>query len=177
MQLRSVGDPQISPDGRWIAYTLGAPQAQGKPPLIKIWRVPVSGSATSTALPSVDAANDAHPRWSADGRQLMFLSTRPLPNDAPRHDNLATTQVWQQTDGTAPQPMTRSAGEVSGFSLSPDAQQIAYLALDPPTAQAAADAEAKRDAVETEHPKGFVRLWIRDLRTGQARVLTPPGLQ
>ncbi|MDH4606824.1 S9 family peptidase [Pseudomonas syringae pv. papulans] len=177
MQLRSVGDPQISPDSRWIAYTLSTPQAQGKPPLSKIRRVPVSGSATSTALSSVDTANDEHPRWSADGRQLIFLSTRPLPNNATRRDNLAKTQVWQQTDGTAPQPMTRSVGEVSGFSLSPDAQQIAYLALDPATAQATADAQAKRDAVETEHPTRFVRLWIRDLRTGQTRVLTPPGLQ
>ncbi|WP_244997085.1 alpha/beta hydrolase family protein [Pseudomonas viridiflava] len=177
MQLRSVDDPQISPNGRWIAYTLSTPQAHGQPPLIKIWRVPVDGSAASTILASVDTANDEHPRWSADGRQLMFLSTRPLPKDATPRNNLATTQVWVQKVGTAPQPMTRSAGEVRGFSLSPDTHQIAYLALDPDTTQAIANAQAKRDAVETEHPSRFVRLWIRDIRTGQTRVLTPPGVQ
>lgn len=77
----------------------------------------------------------------------------------------------------APQLLTRSAGEVSEFSLSPDARQIAYLALDPPTAQATADADAKRDAVQIERPNRFSRVWVRDLQSGQTRVLTPPGLQ
>lgn len=127
-------------------------------------------------MPSTDEANDQHPRWSADGRRLLFLSTRPLPDDAAR-EQLAPAQVWQQIGGSAPQLLTRSAGEVSEFSLSPDARQIAYLALDPPTAQATADADAKRDAVQIERPTRFSRVWVRDLQSGQTRVLTPPGLQ
>ncbi|APO96509.1 alpha/beta hydrolase family protein [Xanthomonas vesicatoria] len=177
MQLRSVGDPQISPDGRRIAYTVATPQAQGKPPLSKIWQIPVRGIAAAVSMPSTDAANDQHPRWTADGRRMLFLSTRPLPGDVTGGEQLASTQVWQQTPDARPQLLTRSAGDISAFSLSADARQIAYLALDPPTAQAAADTDAKRDAVQIERPTRFSRVWVRDLRSGQTRVLTPPGLQ
>ena len=79
MALRVVGDPQIDRAGRWIAYTVGTPQAQGKPPRARIWRVPATGKDAAQELAAPEAASDEHPRWSADGHYLDFISNRPLP--------------------------------------------------------------------------------------------------
>ncbi|HBK45370.1 MAG TPA: S9 family peptidase, partial [Xanthomonadaceae bacterium] len=91
---------------------------------------------------------------------------------------LAARQVWQvDAQGDAARLLTRSAGDVGGFELSRDGSRIAYLATDPESAEAKAAREAKDDAVQAGHPTRFSRLWLRDLRSGETRALTAPGLQ
>ncbi|MET0290704.1 MAG: S9 family peptidase [Pseudoxanthomonas sp.] len=175
-QLKSVGDPQISRDGAWIVYTLSTPRPQGKPPQSRLWRVPAKGKAVAEALAAPAEANEESPKWLADGG-IAFLSDRPLP-DALNQDALGKTQLWRaNADGSAPQLLTQAASDVSKYAFSPDGQQVAYLAVDAPSAQAKAASEAKNDAVEIERPTQFSRLWLRDLRSGRTRVLTPAGLQ
>jgi len=184
--LRVVADPQISRDGQWIAYTVGTPQGQGKPPRERIWRVPATGAqpARELSAPQVvnetadqAAADEDHPRWSADGRTLGFISNRALPAED-KQAGLAARQVWQvDAQGDNARLQTHSAGDVSAFELSPDGTRLAYLATDPPSADAQAASEAKDDAVEVEHPRQFSRLWLRDLRSGDTRTLSAPGLQ
>jgi dipeptidyl aminopeptidase/acylaminoacyl peptidase len=175
-QLQSVDDPQISRDGGWIVYTVDTPQPQGKPPLSRLWRVPAKGKAAAAALAAPVEANEASPTWLADG-QIAFLSNRPLP-EAVGKDALGKTQLWRaKADGSAPQLLTQAASDVGKYAFSPDGAQVAYLAVDAPSAQAKAASEARNDAVRIGHPTQFSRLWLRDLRSGQTRVLTPPGLQ
>jgi len=177
MALRVVGDPQIDRDGQWIAYTVGTPQAQGRPPRSRIWRVPATGKASARELPAPAETSEEHPRWTADGRHLDFISSRPLP-EAEAKAGLAGTQVWRvAAQGDAATLLTRAQGEVGAFEVSRDGTRIAYLAGDAPDAATRAAREAKDDAVRVEHPVLFSRLWLRDLRDGTTRALTAPGVQ
>lgn len=175
--IRQVGDPQLSPDGRRIAYTVGTPQAGGKPPRSRIWRVPFGGDAPARELPAPETASDRDPRWSPDGATLAFLSDRALPGAQHGDGKPAGMQVWQVgPDGVTPRPLTRSAGDVGAFAFSGDGR-LAFLATEPPSAGERAKAEAKDDAHLVERPTRFSRLWIQAPGTGQARALSPPGLQ
>nr|WP_255682057.1 S9 family peptidase [Luteimonas sp. BDR2-5] len=172
--LQGVDDPQISPDGQRIAYTVGTPQPDGRPPRQRLWRVAFDGDTAPRVLPAPGDASDRQPRWSRDGRQLLFLSDRPLP----RSDGLGAVQVWRvDADGDAATALTRAPGDVGAFELAPDGRRVAYLETDPPTPDEAARIAAKDDAVVVDKPTRFARVWIRDLDTGVARALTPAGVQ
>ena len=71
--IKRVGDPQISPDGRSVAYVVTTTDKARNSRSNQIWLVPAAGGAprqlTSTG------SND-RPRWSPDGRWLAFTSTR-----------------------------------------------------------------------------------------------------
>jgi len=177
MALRIVGDPQIDEAGQWIAYTVGTPQAQGKPPRSRIWRVPAAGKGAASELPAPGEASEEHPRWTADGAHLDFISDRALPQ-ADANAGLAGTQVWRvDARGDVATLMTRATGEVTAFQVARDGSRIAYLASDTPDAATRAAREAKDDAARVDHPTLFSRLWLRDLRSGQTRALTAPGVQ
>src|SRR5205809_2643077 len=74
-KLRSVGDPQVSPDGKWVAYTVGTVDAEKDKRDTEIWLVSWDGSEqirmTFTAGSSAN-----NPRWSPDNKYLAFLTTR-----------------------------------------------------------------------------------------------------
>lgn len=170
--LRRVDDPQISPDGRWIAYTVATSQAMA-PAHTQIWRVSATGKRNTAPL--AGNGEDDHPRWSADGRQLAFLSRRPLPESAEKE--LAGRQVWQvDSQSNTAVLLSRSRSDVSAFALSHDSRQLAYLATDPATRVAKAEANVVGgDAVERAKP--LSRVWVRDLPDGATRALTDTALQ
>src|SRR5229473_1964979 len=72
--LPSVGDPQVSPDGKWVAYTVTRYSLKENRGATRIWLTDVAGGQARqlTAGPG----SDRQPRWSPDGRTLAFVSTR-----------------------------------------------------------------------------------------------------
>jgi dipeptidyl aminopeptidase/acylaminoacyl peptidase len=74
LALKSVGDPQLSPDGKWVAYTVGDVSLKDNRATTRIWLADVATGQTRplTAGPG----SDRQPRWSPDGRTLAFVSTR-----------------------------------------------------------------------------------------------------
>src|SRR5438552_634366 len=74
LALPSVGDPQLSPDGKWVAYTVTHYSLKENRGTTRIWLADVAGATTRqlTAGPG----SDRQPRWSPDGRTLAFVSTR-----------------------------------------------------------------------------------------------------
>lgn len=177
MALQVVSDPQIDRQGQWIAYSVGTPQAQGKPPRSRIWRVAATGTGSARELAAPDAASDEHPRWTHDGRHLDFVSSRALPA-ADTSAGLAASQVWRiDARGDVATLLTRATGDVSSFEVSADGTRIAYLAADAPDAATTAARAAKDDATVVDSTTAFTRVWLRDLRSGDTRVLTAPGTQ
>lgn len=175
--LAQVGDPQISPDGRRIAYTVATPQAGGQPPLSRIHLVSADGDGPAQALPAPPGADDRQPQWSADGGTLLFLSNRPVAG-AVDDAGLAQIQVWRvDADGRSPSPLSRSGSDVQGFALAPDGSRLAWRALDPQSEAERSRLQARDDAHVVEQPGRRSRLWLRDLDTGAVQALTPPGLQ
>src|SRR5260370_7208968 len=91
LALKSVGNPQLSPDGKWVAYTVTEPSLKDNRGITRIWL----GDVASGSVRQLTAGlgSDRQPRWSPDGRTLPFVSTRdnaaqlpflPIPGAQPR---------------------------------------------------------------------------------------------
>jgi dipeptidyl aminopeptidase/acylaminoacyl peptidase len=72
--MKVVGDPQVSPDGKYVAYTVTEYSLQDNRGTTRIWLAEVT-SGQSRAFTS-GPGSDRQPRWSPDGRNLAFISTR-----------------------------------------------------------------------------------------------------
>ncbi|HEY9429742.1 MAG TPA: hypothetical protein VIR34_21445, partial [Gemmatimonadaceae bacterium] len=72
--LRSVSDPQLSLDGKWVAYTVGSVDSAKDRNVSHIWMTSWDGAHTIQATTS--NGSESSPRWSPDGRYLSFLSSR-----------------------------------------------------------------------------------------------------
>ena len=72
--LKSVSDPQLSPDGKWVAYTVSTPSLQDNRTVARIWVVELATGKTRQVTNG--PGSDRQPRWSPDGKTLAFISTR-----------------------------------------------------------------------------------------------------
>src|SRR5438034_1904219 len=74
LTIKSVGGTQISPDGKWIAYTVGFGDFKQDAFVTQIYLVS-SETAKSLQLTRGEKSS-TNPRWSPDGHWLAFLSNR-----------------------------------------------------------------------------------------------------
>src|SRR5437762_5422845 len=73
-KLKSVSDPQVSPDGKWVAYVLSTPDSAKDKSDSDIWMISWDGSESVKLTASPEG--ESRPRWSPDGKYLTFLSSR-----------------------------------------------------------------------------------------------------
>src|SRR5262245_6085306 len=72
-----ISDPEVSPDGRWVAYTVHVTDIEANKGRTDIWISPLGGSDAGPARQiTANDASDSGARWMPDGRSLVFLSTR-----------------------------------------------------------------------------------------------------
>ena len=145
-EIGSVGEARISPDGRWIAYSVGTSDLEADDSASQIWMVPAQGG---DAIPlSTEGESTSSPRWSPDGKYLGFLSARGEGKD----------QVWTlfREGGEAVQ-LTDTAQDVKSFEWSPDGKRMLLVLRDPKPAELEAkQAEEKGEAYEEKTPPPFV---------------------
>src|SRR5260370_20947219 len=117
---RDLHDRQISPDGQWVAYTMGAVNRDEDKNEERICMVPAAGGE-AIALTSEDVSS-SHPRWSPDGKYLAFLSAR----------NDGKTQIWLlNRQGGEAQKLTNTPQDVDDFDWAPDAKRLVVVLRDP----------------------------------------------
>ena len=73
-RVRDVRDPQRSPDGRWVAYTVTVADSAKDRNDTDVWMVSWDGRDDIRLTSSPES--ESRPRWSPDGRYLSFVSSR-----------------------------------------------------------------------------------------------------
>ena len=74
LALESVGNPQVSPDGQWVAYTISSRDTEEDKRTTQIWMVSSDGG---TPIPMTSAGYSAsNPRWSPDNKYLSFSASK-----------------------------------------------------------------------------------------------------
>ncbi|MDQ6707161.1 MAG: S9 family peptidase, partial [Acidobacteriota bacterium] len=111
LQLARVSDPQVSPDGRNIAFTNQTIDVPNNKKPKQIYIVPLSGG-----LPRQIADSGERARWFPDSKSIAFVSDRG-----------GSSQIWQMdADGSNPKQLTKLSTEASGVLVSPDGKYILF---------------------------------------------------
>src|SRR6185369_10343026 len=114
LRLHILGDPQISPDGQWIAVVKKHIGEKNKY-VTNLWLVDAAGQSQPRQF--THGGKDGHPRWSPDGRRIAFTSGR---------ENLKQ-QIWTiPVEGGEASALTKfPEGSIGDFKWSPDGKVIA----------------------------------------------------
>ncbi|MDR3684017.1 MAG: S9 family peptidase [Geothrix sp.] len=121
-RIAAVGDPQVSPEGAWVAYTVSCADPEKDSRRKDLWMV--SWDGTRRVRLTWGPGSAGSPRWSPDGRYLAFLSARG--------EGEPGSQVWllDRLGGEA-RPLTHLKGGVSDLAWSPDAKRLVLQVADP----------------------------------------------
>ncbi len=116
LAVKSVGDPQVSPDGKWVVYVVSELDRATDKSNSDLWLVAIDGGEPRRLTTSSGADNS--PRWMPDGKSIAFLSTRG-----------GSAQVWVlPMDGGEARQVTKLPIDVGNLSVSPKGDKLAFTA-------------------------------------------------
>ena len=175
MKVRRVGDPQISPNGKRVALTIGDVNFDANRVVTQVYVTPLAGGEMK-ALTSGDRSA-TNPRWSPDGKKIAYVTG---------------TQIWvMDDDGSDKEQVTKIATGAAGPVWSPDGKWLAFTSDVHPECKDDDCNKRKEDEAEKSKVKAHTtdrllfRHWVewRDVKRthvfvvpskgGDARDLTP----
>lgn len=135
MALKRVAEPEVSPDGKWVIFSVVDVNLEANTKTPHIWIVPVAAGQEREIISDQDADR---PRWAPDGKRFAFTSTKD-----------GGAQVWiadfDGAEGTVAgvHKLTLIATEASGELWSPDGKYILFTSdVYPECTGAASETEA-----------------------------------
>jgi dipeptidyl aminopeptidase/acylaminoacyl peptidase len=115
MKVKRVADPQLSPDGKWVAFTVTTYDVEKNSRNSDIWLVPSRGGEPRQMTRSAKA--DERPRWAPDSKRFAFVSSRS-----------GISQIWTLTIDAGEAALVDTRGvEATGVLWSPDARNLAFV--------------------------------------------------
>lgn len=175
--MKRVGAPNVSPDGRWVVFSLIEPAYDEKKQVADLWIVSASGEGAPRRLTGT-AGGESGVEWSPDGRQLVFSARR-------EGDDTAQLYLLDLVAGGEAMRLTQLVNGARAPRFSPDGTQIAFSSSDYPGAVNEADnvriaAERKARKWNARIFDGFpIRNWDRWLEDRRPRLfvldLPKPG--
>jgi dipeptidyl aminopeptidase/acylaminoacyl peptidase len=115
-RLAEVADPQVSPDGKWIAYTVSTVDRDDDKSVANVWMVSWDGTQNVRLTYGTESASS--PRWSPDGKYLSFVSSRA--------GKAKGSQIWvlDRRGGEARQLTHIKEFSISQYEWSPDSSKL-----------------------------------------------------
>ena len=158
--MRQIGGGSLSPDGKWLAYALNTPDWKEGSSQSDLYVVStVRGVPSTKQLTSTPAKNETRPKWTPDGKRIVFVSNR----DAAANAGPAAYQLYViSPDSSEPRKVSDAPTGVSTFDFTPDGTRLVFRSGRPgaeqvhalATADLVAGREAKLEQL-TKHPTGI----------------------
>jgi dipeptidyl aminopeptidase/acylaminoacyl peptidase len=160
-QIRDVAQPELSPDGQWVAYSVRTRMLKEDKSEQRLSMISTHGG---DAIPmTAEGVSSSHPRWSPDGKFLAFLSAR----------NGGKNQVWLlDRRGGEAERLTEVAQGINDFEWSPDSTRLVLVLQDPKPEDLEAvkdkDKDKDKPAAKPKTPPPFVvdRLQFKEDNAG-----------
>jgi dipeptidyl aminopeptidase/acylaminoacyl peptidase len=153
---RGVSEPELSPDGAWVAYVVSSIDTKEDRRARDLWMTSWDGKQTLRLTSS--KSSETTPRFSPDGKSLGFLSSRgDSEND--------TAQLWllPRAGGEA-EKVTEFKGGVEDYAWSPDGKRVVLDVEDPDPDAPAEGSEGKKE--KTPKPIVIDRFQFKEDVTG-----------
>jgi dipeptidyl aminopeptidase/acylaminoacyl peptidase len=156
LKLKQIGNPVISPDGRYVLYSLNGSVPAENRQYSDLYVVTTDGRATYR-LTSSDAP-EVSPQWAPDSKCVSYVS-----ND----------QVWcVAPTGGQPVQLTSSQRGVQSYSWSPDGARLLYVVSESKSKEQLAHEKEWGVVISPEEEwPARASLWVLELATKQARQL------
>jgi dipeptidyl aminopeptidase/acylaminoacyl peptidase len=144
LKIKRISEPQISPDGRWVAFTVQTVDVAQNTKPKHIYIVSVDGNGPPRPL--TREGNNERPKWTPDSKRILFTSTRT-----------SGSQIWSMDrDGVLAEQITHLSTEATGVTVSPDGKRIVFLSSVYPECADDACNKARLDAEAASKSKARV---------------------
>jgi dipeptidyl aminopeptidase/acylaminoacyl peptidase len=156
-------EPEISPDGRWVAYVVAPTGRPGERRVSALWLASADGTSPARQLTAGTAA-DSDPRWAPDSASLYFLS-----------DRSGSSQLHRiRVDGGEAEALTDWHCDI--YDVCPLADgQVVVVAADEPTEEDERREAERDDAIVWSQRPGAGRLRLLDAATRELHALADLG--
>ena len=160
LNIKTLNGSRISPDGKWVAYSVTETDWKQDAYVGQIWLVNTSGGKPFQLTRGEKAAGN--PQWSPDGAWLTFTSGRIGDKN----------QIFAiRPDGGEAVQLTKSENGVNGYAWSRDAKSIAYTSSDTDTKATKERTDYLGGFEVTRKEYSFAQLWTLDVAKAQSEPL------